>query len=220
MLSVRDRVASPRMVAALLTCSLASITLLAYPAGPPTLSIPQLSAVEDGTEVTVSGILVEHWMYEGGSEGMVLTDPDCRAQVKVVCSGGSSVPPSGYATPGDELEVTGEVSSSRGTPVVYTSSDRVLLLRQSQEVVTVRMLSECWQLFNGDTVEVKGVIIPDHVVGGTRIQDLDGSCSLGLDADSLPLDQFIGCELVVVGTVFFDFDSGTLIVSVEDLGLP
>jgi len=172
----RPSSADPKLVAAFLSCLLASMLVLAAGSEPPRVAISSLGSVEEGTPVRVSGLLVSLWRYDSGDESLVLADPSDGATADVRCAGGRAPLPSTYLHIGDELLVEGELTESGRQPVITGSADGIERLRQSETALSVRVVCLFWLLFEGDRFNLTGIISAD----GQRLEDLSSGYSIPL----------------------------------------
>jgi hypothetical protein len=198
------RVLDEKHLAAILMCLLSSIVLLGSSSGPPLVAISAIPAVEDGTTVKVVGVVVDIRLYDSGAEGIIVADLDDGTVVKVVSTPGIKHQPSAYARIGDELQVEGEVSSTQAACVIFAGSDNVLVVRESELVLTVKAISSNWFLFEGDVVRIKGVLEQTGLGVGLRLYDCSDGCSIAVLPDDLDLDQFVGLTVTLTATLHFD----------------
>lgn len=174
---------------ALLEAALLGVmVLLSGSSGPPLVAIDDAGSLEAGTRVTVVGLLAENWLYESGSEGLLLACESSSGTLRVICTRGSMPLPSEYAAIGDELRVQGEVSRGAAGTCLMATSDDIERLRPSVIALTVDMLCENWMVFLNDRVSVRGVILADGIATGWRLADAYSGRSVRLDLqDLLPI---------------------------------
>lgn len=189
---------------------LSSIVLLGSSSGPPTVEISSVDDIEDGTTIRVVGILVDLRLYDSGAEGLILADLDDGTVVKVVSMPGINVQPSSYLRVGDEVLVTGEVSASESSPVIFSSSDDLRLQRKSEMVLTVESLARNWHLFDGDIVRVKGVLDSSASGGGLRLYDCSSGTSIAVLHGDADAGRFVGCTVTLTATLQFNTWLGAL----------
>ncbi len=194
-----------RTIAVVLVSLLSSLVLLGSDAEPPLVAISEVQRLEDGMSVQLSGLLVDDWTYESGSESMVLADPAGVATVEVITVPGARPQPSQYANIGDELLVAGKLSKSGQACTVFAKSDGITVLRTSDEVLTVDVLMRTWRLFEGDCVRIRGVLGSDGLQGSVRLFSSERNCSIALDPGGLAVDGLIGTDVLVSALVRFDF---------------
>lgn len=200
-------------LALVLIVLLGSIVLLGATSETPRLEIPQMSSVDDGTTVSVSGILVDFRSYDAGVENLVLMDSRSGATVKIICYRGIGPPPSKYAAIGDELLIKGEVSQYQSSPTVFTSNEGVTILKKAVFVLTVELLSSNWILFEGDEFVIRGVMMQS----GHRLYDYDLEHSIMVVSDRLSLSQFDDVEILITCELRYDDSIMALTLVVESV---
>jgi len=193
-----------RTLAVVLMCILSSIVLLGSSGGPPLVAISTLPEVEEGTTVKASGVLVDLRLYDSGAEGIVIADLDDGAVAKIISTPGIKAQPSAYARIGDELLIEGEVSVSGTTSIIFTSSDDVLVVSQSELVLTVESVSRNWFLFEGDVVRIKGFLERTGLGIGLRLYDRTDGCSIAVIPGDFDLERFVGSVITLTATLRFD----------------
>ncbi len=188
------------MTAVLAAGLLSSVVLLSASSLPPSVTVSQLWGLDGDASMTVHGVLVSLRSYESGSEVFVISDAPGSATVKVVCSPGPGAAPSGTASIGDLLSVSGECVFEDGVPCVYCRYGDVRVLRTSEEVLTVDMVCASWRLFEGDHISLQGVCGRDEY-GILRLSDAGGECgiAMSLEPGLTPVDGevLVGCVLVM-----------------------
>src|SRR4030042_176132 len=114
----------PKLTASLLACLLGSMLVLAGVSNPPHVEISSLNAIEEGTTVYVSGLLVSLWRYEPGTESLPLADPSAGATLtgKTVCH-------HWLLFEGDRFNVTGAISTDDGLRLQDLESEYSISLR-------------------------------------------------------------------------------------------
>ena len=206
-----------RTVALLFACFLASISMLASSSSPPSVTISQIPQLEDGMKVRISGIMVDLWKYESGSESLVLAEPAGGFSVKVVSSPANRPQPSKYADVGDELLVMGELSKSGQVPMIFARSDGISVARESEDVLTIDIIAKNWMLFDGDCIRVKGLLDFDGLETELRLFSYDASISLRLMMGDLGVEGYIGSEVLVSGTLMFDSRTLSIVLLVKSV---
>lgn len=205
------------MIALLLACLLSSMVMLGSSSSPPEVTISQIPQLEDGMKVRISGIMVDLWRYESGTESLVLAEPGCGLTVKVVSSLASRPQPSKYADIGDELLVSGELSKSGQAPTIFARSDGISVAKESEDVLTIDLLAENWMLFDGDCIRVKGLLDYDGLNMNLRLFSFDTSTSLTLTMGGLDAEAFIGSRTVVTGVLRFDPRTMSIVLLVKSV---
>ena len=202
-------------LALVLIVLLGSIVLLGASSATPRVEIPQIPSVDDGTSVAVSGILVDFRSYDSGVENLVLMDSRSGATVKILCSKGIGPPPSQYAAIGDELLIRGEVSQYKSSPTVFTDSEGVSVLKKAEFVLTVKLLSTNWVLFEGDEFVIRGVMM----LSGHRLYDHDLELSIMVVSDGVSVSQFDDKGVLVTCELRYDDSIMALTLVVESVHL-
>lgn len=191
--------------------------MLGTTSSPPEVAISQVSRLEDGTEVRISGLMVDLWVYESGAESLILAEPDGDHTVKVVSSPAARPQPSRYADIGDELCVIGEISKTGSVPTIFAKSDEISMVEESEDALTVDVLARNWVLFDGDCIRVGGILAFDGLGTGPRLFAYDMSCSLALSTGGLDAGAYLGERVLVTGILGFDSRILSLMLSVKGI---
>jgi hypothetical protein len=173
-------------------------------ASPPEVTVPQVPGMEDGMKVQVTGLLVDLYVYDSGTESLILADTSQKCTVKVIISPATRPQPSRYVDVGDELRVLGEISKSDETTLVFARSDGVTVSRESEEVLTVDLLKTNWFLFEGDSIRLRGVLDYDALGVSLRLFDLAMNSSLALVPGEIKALHLLGSSVVVTGVLRLD----------------
>lgn len=204
---VRISIIDTRMIAALLSVLLGIMVLLASASSTPSVRISEVPLLDDGQEAFTSGILVDLRVFDSGAESLLLTDDTDGAVLNVISLPGIRPQPSSYVDIGDELRVLGEVSNSRVLSILYSSSDRVILRRASEYVLTVEILSRNWLLFQGDEFRICGLLAADASSGTYRLFDSDMGHSISIRSDGRDVSHLMSKKVMVEGVLRFDSNS-------------
>ncbi len=204
---MRIGVIDTRVIAGLLSALLASMILLASASSTPSVRISEITLLDDGQDAFTSGVLVDIKVFDGGSEALLLTDDADGSVLRVISSPGIKQQPSGYLDIGDEVRVLGEVSNSRVLSIMYSSSDRIDLIRASENVLTVEILSRSWLLFQGDELRISGVLATYATSETLRLFDPDMDHSISLRNDGQDLSHLAMKIVTVEGFLRFDSNS-------------
>src|SRR5512136_74341 len=189
-----------RVISAMLATSLGVVIALGSIGTQPTVSISELPSIESGMVVRIFGILADLRVHDSGFESLVLVDPESDAIVNSVCSPGVLPMPSEYSSIGDELQVIGEVSNDRTPPTIFAASDDVKLERSSSEILTLELLASHWHLFEGDEVNVRGILVGTSSGVECRLHGLDGSSSMALVCPNIEISHLNGKLVTLTGT--------------------
>jgi hypothetical protein len=193
----------PGRLAALEAVLLTVMVLLSGSSRPPQVPIDDLPMLEAGTRVAVVGLLAENWLYESGSEGLLLADSSSANMLRVVCTRAAKLMPSQYAAIGDEIRVQGELAGNSEGLYLLATSDGVERLRSSACALTVRILCENWMAFLNDRVSIRGILLIDESSGEWRLADASSDRSMALDLQSTPPAPS-GCMVEAEGTMVLD----------------
>ncbi|MEW5748147.1 MAG: hypothetical protein AB1793_05085 [Candidatus Thermoplasmatota archaeon] len=189
---------------------LASMVLLSASSVPPSLTVSELWGLGGNARVTVEGILVSLWTYDSGAEAIVLADHSGPLTARVMCSPGPGPPPSAAAAVGDLVSASGECVFEDGAPTVFCRYGDVRLLKESQDILTVGLLAESWELFEGDRFTVRGVCGVDRA-GAPRLSDPDGAHGFALILD----DGVAAAEGEVIVDCTLAVDRSTMAIVLE-----
>jgi len=202
-----------RVISAMLAMSLGVVIALGSIGTQPTVSISELPSIESGMVVRIFGILTDLRVHDSGFESLVLADPESDAIVNLVCSPGVLPMPSEYSSIGDELQVIGEVSNDRIPPTVFAASDDVRLERSSAEILTLELLASHWRLFEGDEINVRGILVETSSDDECRLHGLDGSSSMALVCPNIEISHLNGKLVTLTGT--FRLNPSTMAFYIE-----
>ncbi len=213
---MRPCIPRPGTLAALLLVALSSLITLGLQAEVPAVDLSGVCFLDEGQEVVTGGLLVDLRRYDSELESLVIASSDGQDTLRVMVSPGHRPQPSEYARMGDSLRVTGRVSSSGHSMILYCISDSVSVEARSERALTVRTLSEAWQMFLGDELRIRGVVITHQASEGPRLYDPDLVCSILLTGavEGLAPSPF---EAVVVGVLVLDDTSMRLNLRVMDM---
>ena len=184
-----------RTAALLLAGLLLGVGCMAYGSGPPTVAIADLDSMDDGAVVKVRGVLVHAWRYDSGLENMILADLEDGSTVKLTHQSAASAAFTSVLSIGDEVSVLGEVRHAGGSLTLWVASGDLLLLRQSDAVLSVSAVCENWQLFEGDSLNIRGVVC--EVDGDIALSDADGQSRIALFDAPYGLWQLVGTAVVL-----------------------
>jgi len=191
--------------------------LLGSNATPPTVAISQVPQLEDGMRVEIVGMLVDIWRYESGAESLVLSEFDGGSSVKVLSSKGIRCQPSQYADIGDELHIIGELSKSGLAPTIFAKSDDISVSRESEQYLTVEVLTNCWELFEGDSIRIGGILDLDGFSSSPRLFSFGMNCSVALITGALDFESFLDDRVEITGVLHFDGRTLTLVLMVSSI---
>ena len=168
------------------------------------MSIAALASIDDGTMVQTVGLVADSWAWDDGTENLLLVETASGCTVIMVCSSGIHAQPSTYVHIGDEIKVVGKVFGSDSPRKLYTDSDKVTLLRRCEFVLTVDSLADCWRLFEGDDIEVRGILSRTSGDIGLALRGLSGGSTVALDYPNEIQPALLGREVVVAGRLTFE----------------
>jgi len=182
---------------------LAVMLELASLSAPPTLSVSDLSSVEDGSVVFVVGVLVSSWMTDSGAARLTLAALRDSSTLSVICIGGSGGTRLPEMSIGDELKVKGEVSGTGPDRVMFASSGSVYVLRRAEMVLTLPLLGANWELFEGDRFNITGMLTGD-LTTGLFLTDPQGTVAVSLSFGCAVPPELIGYEVVLDCRLYMD----------------
>lgn len=192
---------------------LSSSVLLAASTPAPTLTVSQLWGLGEDADLTVLGLLVSLRSYESGAEVLVLADLSGAATVKSVCTFGPGPAPSEHVSIGDMLAISGQCTFEEGEPCVYCRYTDVTVLRVSEEILTVDVLSASWHLFEGDIIRVAGIADVDSE-GGVWLRSSDGVAAIRMVLDGQPTPTG---PVVVQARLVMDVATMSLVLEAYDI---
>ena len=204
----------PRAISLLSICLTSSLFLLAINSEPPSVSVSEACAMEDGAKVSATGVLTRLWVYESGYEGLLLADCEQGDTVRVMCSKGRADMPSLWASVGDAVRVEGHVSRDAYETIIFSSSDRVGLVQRAEFVLDVDILSLHWRLFEFDRFNISGVAVPGGVDGEWFLGNGDGSMVISMRLDEARVDLRPGDRLALDCTLLVDTETMTIFLRV------
>lgn len=190
--------------------TLALVLVVSTSSPVPILPISALGNLDDGTSARTKGLVAELITWDDGTENLILVDAPSGRTLTVVCEKAACAQPSSYVHTGDEVEVMGQVYGTYSSKRLYTDSDRVTLLQASRFVLTVDSLVGCWRLFEGDSIEIRGILVQGASNGGIALRAFASSSAVALDPTYESDDALLGREVMVSGLVAFDEDSFTV----------
>jgi hypothetical protein len=205
------------VLAATSPITLCLVVLVAWDSSAPMVPIVALGSVDEGTTIRTTGLLAELWSWDDGTENLVLVDPQSGCTVEVICNHGLCDQPSSYAELGDELEVVGEIFGLYAPRKLYTDSDRVSLIRPCRFVITVDTLSNCWQMFEGDDIEVRGILLRAEGGSGLSLRAMADEAVLSLEYAYEINQMLLGTEVVATGRLLFDTSVMGLVLCAESV---
>ena len=209
------RFPSQRVLAALVLASLALLALLSSSGDMPEVSISDLKRMDGGTSVSVVGIIVDAWSTDSGSESLVLADIETNATVKVVCVSDELGWQADYRI-GDEARAIGDLEVTGGRPTIWTSGNRITVLRASRDVVTIHLLARAWDLLIDDRFETRGVLVPSSD-GGCRLMDAGTGTSIAVSLDQDDIARYEVTPVVVDATLRLDSSTMSLVLEVHSI---
>lgn len=203
---MRDSSSRWRTLAASATgaLTLCLVVLAAFGSSAPAVSIAALASIDEGSTVQTVGLVADLWAWDDGTENLLLVEVSSRCTVVVVCHPAIRAQPSAYIDIGDEVRVSGRVFGSFSPRELHTDSDRLALVRPCEFVMTVDALANSWQLFEGDEISVRGVLLTtgegEHALRGM-------SSTLPLDCVCSVPPTLMGRDALVSGRLLFDESS-------------
>jgi hypothetical protein len=185
-----------KVLSFLVMVSLALLTLLGSVTGPPEVAMSDVSKIDGGETIRVRGIVVDAWDSDAGVLSLVLADLDTQSSLKALCTNGIMAAPAAIHI-GDEVRVTGEIETTGGRPILWSSRDDVELLRLSREALTLEALAGAWELLVGDRFEVVGILVPAEGGGEFRLMDMGRSLSIAFEPPQADMTRFEERKVIV-----------------------
>ncbi len=204
-----------RTLALMFAAVLSILVVISSCSTTPFVGLDQIPALDEGTTVRLSGLLVGLSINDGGSEDIILLDPSKQVTAKAICMPGSRPLPSRYVSIGDELRVTAS-TSGKGSSVVFTSSDDVDVSSESDAVLTVKILASNWALFEGDRFRISGVVMVGSA-GGFLLADPDLEHSISLRPENGDANDYLGKSVVADASLRVDASTMTLYLAAASL---
>jgi hypothetical protein len=195
------------------------MVLLASASTAPCVRISEVPLLDDGQDAFTYGILVDILVFDSGTESLLLADDADGAVLKVICMPGIRPRPSSYVDIGDEIRVLGEVSNTRVMSIMYSSSDRIILSKSSECVLTVEVLSRNWLLFEGDEFRICGLLVAGAADGALRLFDSDLSHSIELRSLGQNVSRIVSKQVAVEGVLRYDSESMILFIDAGSISV-
>ncbi|MCU0859860.1 MAG: hypothetical protein MUE55_04680 [Thermoplasmata archaeon] len=186
-----------RTAAAVLGAMLLGIGYMAADSGPPTIGIADVDAVEDGAVVRLQGVLAHAWRYDSGLETLLLADLGDGSTVKLAHQVTGPTAFTSLLSIGDEVSSVGEVRRSGESTTMWVSDDGIRLMRQSEAVLSVDAICRNWLLFEGDPLNVSGLLQPGSLPGDLVLSDREGGARIALFDPPSGLDGLLGRAVVL-----------------------
>ncbi len=176
-----------------------------------------LSSLDDGTPVVVGGVVVESWSSDSGSRSIILADIEAGSTVRVTYMLDASSRDLELHI-GDEVCASGQLEVSGGSPVIWSQPSQVLVTKESQEVVTVSLISRAWDLFVDDRFHTRGVLTTTS--GDTyRLMDAHGGTSIALVLGLADASRYAQKTVVVDATLRLDSETMSFFLEVHSISL-
>jgi len=203
-------------LATILLVALSSLITLGLQAEVPTVDLSGVCFLDEGQEVMTGGLLVDLRRYDDGLESLVIASSDGQNTLRILVFPGHRPQPSAYARMGDSLRVMGRISGSGHSTMLYCESDSVSVEARSESVLTVKALSEAWQVFLGDELRIRGFVVTHQASEGPRLYDADLVCRILLTG-AVEGPETSPFEAVVAGILVLDSTSMRLSLRVTDM---
>lgn len=161
------------------------------------IGVEQASGLDDGSRALIVGIAVEIFVSDSGYTKILLADSVSGVTIEVWSEGSPSHVLPGYPAHvrvGDQVQVAGRVATGRTNPVVFTTNAEVTVLAEARVVLTVDFLCENWRLFEGDRLNISGLVVSAPESTCERLSDTSGR-------HSIRIELMGGCERPEAGTV-------------------
>ncbi|OGS55432.1 MAG: hypothetical protein A3K60_05360 [Euryarchaeota archaeon RBG_19FT_COMBO_56_21] len=193
------------------------MVLVGFGSSVPVVSIAALESVDDGSTVETIGLVAEFWAWDDGTENLLLVETTSGCTVIIICSPGIHAQPGTYVHLGDEVKVVGKVFGLHSPRRLYSDSDRVTLLRRCEFVLTVDALANCWRLFEGDEIKVRGILFMTDGESGFALRGMMGGSTLSLDSTYEIQPTLLGREVVIAGCLVFEEATLTVVLHADSV---
>lgn len=210
----------PTILSAMFVMLACGVLLLGTSVGPPQVDVAVLHRLDDGSVVTVRGVVVDLRAFDTGADMLVLLDLRGQEIARIQVAPGCCPRPTMYASVGDIVAATGRVVSEGHIPVVYSSSDRIVLIADSTVALSVCTVCDNWQLFIYDEFMIEGYVQEDAGSGGFCLVDSPGTSGPRLRLHHTDALQCVEGERVrVSGKLTMDPKEMCLILTVRTIFL-
>ena len=213
---MRVRVPSQNLLAAMTIISLGLLTLCAASGGPPEVAISDLHLIDGGAVVSVKGLTVEAWSSDTSYWTLVIAELEGLSTVKVVCAPGR-ITTELEAHIGDEVRATGELDTSGGQPILWSSCDDVVTTRESRDALTLGLLASAWALLVNDRFEIRGVLVSGSDAGSYWLTDPEDKKSMAVRFLQHDPSRFVDSRVVVEGVLKLESVTMRLVLDVETI---
>lgn len=170
---------------------------MAADSGPPTIRIADVESVENGSVIRLQGVLVHAWKYDSGLETLLLADLGDGSTVKLAHQADGPTVFTALLSIGDEVSSFGEVRRSGESITMWVSDDGILLMRQSETVLSVDAICRNWLLFEGDPLNVSGLLQPGSLPGEMVLSDQECGARIALFDPPYGLEGCLGRTVVL-----------------------
>ena len=170
----------------LAVATLSSLLILSSQADPPSLRVDDLSHIDADLSVRVYGLVVCVSLWDDGSAKLLLAD-HLSGATAIVRFG--RFLEEGFVMQvriGDMVRVEGRATSDPGTPVVFATEERSVVLSRSEHSLSIDYLCDNWALFQYDRFKIAGMLERDLLSGTTRLANAQGDRSILVDCESPP----------------------------------
>ncbi|MEM4232439.1 MAG: hypothetical protein QXZ19_00505 [Thermoplasmata archaeon] len=210
----------PTVLSAAFVVLASCVLLLGMVADPPQVDVSALHGLDDGSVVTVRGVVVDLRAFDTGSDMLVILDLSGAEIARIQVSPGCRPRPSAYTSIGDLVAATGRVVLEGQVPVVYSSSDCIVLVAESPVALSVCMGCDNWQLFIYDEFKIQGYVQNDGGSGAFCLVDSLGASGPRLRIQHTNALQFVeGKRVTVLGKLTMDPNEMSLVLTVRTISL-
>lgn len=210
----------PTVLSAAFVVLASSVLLLGILARPPQVDVSALHGLDDGSVVTVRGVVVDLRAFDTGADMLVILDLCGSDIARIQVSPGSRPRPSAYTSIGDLVAATGRLVSEGQVPVVYSSSDCIVLVAESPVALSVYTVCDNWHLFIYDEFKIQGYVQEDAGSGSLCLVDSLGTSGPRLRVQYTNALQYLeGKRVTVLGKLTMEPNEMSLVLTVRTISL-
>ena len=184
-----------RIACLVFLCTLSVGLLFASSSSPPSVEVRDCLMLEEGTPISVTGVVTDIHSYESGTETIILVDRAGGASVKIVALPTGAEPIAERVSIGDLITVEGEVARDASNTIVFATREGTTLVCRSEYVLSVQFLCENWRGFESDRFNISGEL--DEESGVWTLRSSAGERRIALECPKPIPEALKGCTVVV-----------------------
>ncbi|UCE92019.1 MAG: hypothetical protein JSV90_02440 [Methanobacteriota archaeon] len=205
------KAASPSScVCPLLVTALAALLILSSQAVPPLLSVDAIRSLDADTTVRVYGVVASVFIWEGGEVLLLLADHISGSTLEVQVDSSRSADCAEHVRVGDQALIDGRTASRGHRPILFATTEDIVVLARSEHILSVGYLCENWRLFEHDRFNISGVLEWDEDAADGRLHDPQGDKSIRLRTSSGSGPVPDGARVTADCTLLLDLDTMTM----------